>query len=162
MFFTLNYYKRCRWVESHSQEYIRVESRFDNSIDELSPILITGIVEMSPTLISRIFQCTQGDTTWGLTGKPSLSHSLQSQYYHLYTQEYDRTLAGIKDTLGEIKPAALYFCYWPYTPCCLVVGNFWINSNFGRCKIEFQLIAVLRQVVESKLVDTLIYMWKMK
>lgn len=56
---TLNYYKRCRWVESHSQEYIRVESCFDNSFDELSPILITGIVEMSPTLISRIYQCNQ-------------------------------------------------------------------------------------------------------
>lgn len=27
--------------------------------------------------------------------QPSLSHSLQSQYCHLYTQEYDRTLAGI-------------------------------------------------------------------
>lgn len=41
----------------------QVESRFDNRIVELSPILITGINELSPTLITRIFQDT-ADKRW--------------------------------------------------------------------------------------------------
>lgn len=70
--------------ESHSQEYIRVESHFDirNSWDESH-------------FDKQNIPVHPGGTTWGLTGKPSLSHSLQSQYCHLYAQEYDRTLAGI-------------------------------------------------------------------
>lgn len=119
--FTLNYYKRCRWVESHSQEYIRVESRFDNSIDELSPILITGIVEMSPTLISRIFQCTQVTPH---EGWPANLHYLTA--FNLSIVIYIlRSMIGLWQEFKTLwERWNLYFCYWPYTPCCLVVGNF--------------------------------------
>lgn len=82
----------CLSAESRTQECVKIESHFDNGIVQSSPVLMTGIVKLRLTFITRIVQYTAhqlypGDNTCKSGGQVSkhlnlLFFIVSSQHNH--------------------------------------------------------------------------------